>query len=242
MSLDIPQANLHIQTSDVVWYKTATNQVVGFGETEEEIQPNYEKDQRTGQSQLSRKDLFASSSPDLHFEEMYLEYQTYRAHILVRPNPIIQWLTWYGGVDEFDYELEIAGYETWRVEQRLNLEYLLQSRMKTSSLRVNNRRVGISKWKRSLNGLVQGVFTSGIPVGVFLVAYAVFRTAPAYQFLAAIITSIIVAIIVGRLGVFAWVLLMRDFVPREYLRYKVAGDAAEMTGGLLSRLLSSNFQ
>jgi hypothetical protein len=235
--LNVPQAGMRSQALNIVWYKTATNQVVSFGETEEEVQPNYQRDETSGASQLSRQALFTPSS-ELLFEEMFLEYQTFRTHMMIRPSAVLQWLTWFGGIDSFNFELTIAGYDSWPFNKCLNLQYLLQTTQKAVTLRINGQSVEIPLWKRRVEKGIRSILTWAGPYAMIITMLFNLEVTDPVNFILGLLAILLLAVFASRLGPILWAAIMRDFVPRSYLRFLVTRKSSGVSSGLMARILA----
>ncbi len=227
------------QTTDLAWFLPVQDAVVGFGMTDAEMTAEYEDDPSAKRMLPSKKALF-SAATDLRLEITYLHHQVGLARYAARPNWIARWLAWQCRIDTIDYDLNIADYASWREDQRLNLEYFLQSCLRADGLTVNGRAVAIGRARRIVDTVVRGALETGIPVAVIAGGLIAFMSSSGALRLAALFASILAAAIVARLGTLAAVFLLRDFLPRSYLRFMMTGDSAEKSGGTLSRLLSGN--
>lgn len=235
--LEVPQAGLSSRILNVVWYETATHQLVSFGESEEEIQPNDQRDEASGASQLSRQALFRPTSESL-FEWMFFEYQTFRVHMLIRTPAVLQWLTWFGGIDRFDYELSIADYSSWPVHKRLDLQYFLQRTQKAATLRINGQNVEIPLWKRRVEKGIRSILTWAGPVATILLILFHLDVADPANIILGLSAIILLTAFASRLGSILWAIVLRDFVPRSYLRSIVFGSSSGVSSGLIARILT----
>jgi hypothetical protein len=130
----------------------------------------------------------------------------------------------YQVLDRFDIDLRIDGYERFTPERRQALESFLQSDLRARKLVINGSRVDSPPALRSLEAWVRILFTLTVPylfigAAVFIALGLPESSLPGGSKWVALGLILLLGGGVELLGIAAWMVVMRRFLPTGYLRY-----------------------
>jgi hypothetical protein len=237
LQLKLLQADLVLEMPNLHAFDRIKGIPVGFGITEEQIAnpPPKAKIEEIGFTPLFTYDMSADL---VELEQLFFEYHTALTHEKIRGKYLSD-LTFFL-VDRYDYELWVEDFEEWPEDRKLALEYMLLLNCKGHKLSINGKAVEIPAWKRRVEKWIRFLLTGIIPYGIMISSlFSLQRshfTAEGYWHMAAII---LLGLCVDLAGQAVWMVSMRKFVPKSYLRNFLPGlDFQFITNKLAKRFLA----
>lgn len=238
LTIKVPSVNFDYQAPNVVAYDTESLKILAIGESETDIQEQTGPKWEEIKHKIGFTATFGIDDKYQDLDFMVIDYYLILAHLKVRNTNIPTLFARYY-IDRYDCNIWIDGYERFPVERRQKYEYYLQSFHKVRKLIINGHEVQIPDRMR----IFEQIFRSSISIFPYLMMLlGLFWGAEHVSgnyLIPYLISLLFIIIIMAFIGILAWMLVMRRYLPRSYLRYVVLELAlAKITKNLSKRFLA----
>jgi hypothetical protein len=218
-----PQTGYHEEMSNRAVVLPKDRLVLGLGESEEKVRARLIARFQKSANDLRTLALFGPRGDDLDYEIQVLQFL---ARLLNTQSLSVRGWRHYGALlgSDFDYNLEIPGYESFSEARRHALEHNFQARQPLRRLAINGQEVQIPPSKRRLELWARRVFSQALPIIAIVLGYLLMPRSMAGSWFTFFIFLTVIGYLFYYGGRVAWMLLARRLVPHDYCMNKLQGN------------------
>ena len=236
LHMSIPLIHYHLEFHNLVVYRKKDGFILAMGESRKKVRSLLGEKYAAAPDEIVFRPVFNADESGLRFEISFLKYCTQILHRRLQiDRPRLHFFAKLR--DQFDYVLQIEGYEVFPEARRNALEQSLQAHLRIRKLVVNGRSVGIPLWKRNLEYWMRRLLVTVAPLAMLVAGYfsmpAGLKSEP-FLFLAYLLLFVYATYFLGKI---LWSILARTLVPRDYFICVLTGGNITLSGA--NRLLAN---
>jgi hypothetical protein len=220
VSIEIPEKNISQDKPNVVFFDAHAKQILGIGVPEEITRNDFLKQGKEISNNLKFGVSFQCDDEDSGaFDSAIVEY--YLAVMYYEKQTFINYL-FIGLFDAVDYDIQVADYEKWNEQRRLNFEYELQSQLHGRYLKINGINREIPIWKRNFEKTTRFLLTKPY-VSILFFFLLIENSNSVFYFLAEKLPHVVFLVLfiltpwlLYIIGVLVWIFATRKALPKTY--------------------------
>jgi hypothetical protein len=210
-----PQTGYNLEMSKRAVVLSKNKLLLALGETEEKVRARLSSRYEKRGDEIRTCTLFGPQGSELTFEIQAFQFFT---RLLHSQSQKARGSAHFSAklVDNFDYVLDIPGYETFSEARRQALEQGLQAHLRIRRLVINGQEVQIPMGKRNLEFWLRRLLCQALPIAAITAGYLVIPPAIARNPLSFLAYLMAIMYVFYYGGKTLWMALVRRLVPQEY--------------------------
>ena len=218
LKLSIPQATFSREVPNIVVINPETRRVYGIGDTKAEVKERLGERWQDAKDQLKFLQSFADVEADPEIDKYVIYRFMMDAHKQVRQSSGFRYLL-HRLQDRFDFNLNIPNFDEFPTQRQKSLVNFMQADLRAQFVIINQKHREIPLKLRRFETFGRLFFTLLLPYLIIAGGIMAVLSLPGRNLIVTMGLVLLIGLALEVLGKTTWMLVMRRFLPVDYLRY-----------------------